>query len=106
MPSHKVSHHEVDDAIRIALRLVLEIETFVHLLDSYGLLVSGMSQNKLLEEEEGALVGHALPHLDLSLPGMWSVRNLTVVTLEVLYNKFDLEALLQESVCLHLFLNG
>ena len=106
MPSHKVSHHEVDDAIRIALRLVLEIETFVHLLDSYGLLVSGMSQNKLLEEEEGALVGHALPNLDLSLPGMWSVRNLTVVALEILNYKFDLEALLQEGVCLHLFLNG
>ena len=51
-------------------------------------------------------MGDALSDLDLSLPCVWCVCLLAVVTLQVLHHEFDLERLLEESVCLHFFLHA
>mmetsp|Transcript_13990 Transcript_13990/g.17713 ORF Transcript_13990/g.17713 Transcript_13990/m.17713 type:complete len:292 (-) Transcript_13990:31-906(-) len=106
MARHEIRHHEVYDSIGVTLGLVLEVETFVHLLDADGLLVSSMAQNQLLQKHERPLVGHALSHLDLSLPSMRRVGLLTVITLQVLNDELNLEGLLEERVCLHLFLHS
>ena len=102
----KVRHHEVNDAVGMTLLLVLEVESIVTLLDRKGFLVSSMTQDHLLQEHECALVMDMLSYLHLGLPGMRRVRLLTVITLQVLHHKFDLECLLKERVRLNFLLHG
>lgn len=106
MLRHEVLHHEANDAIGMWLAGVLEVEPLVHLSNANGLLVGVVLQNELLQEHERALVEYTLSQLHLGCPGMRRVRLLTVVALQVLHYKLHLEALLEQSVCLHLFLYG
>lgn len=64
MLRHEVSHDEVNDPVGVTLTIVLEIDTVVRRVDLDGFIVSAMLHNKLLHEQEGALVRHTLPHLD------------------------------------------
>lgn len=98
MPRYKSCHDEVNDAIGIALTFVLEVEALSALSNGDGFIMGTVSQNELLQEQEGAFMMNALPHLDLCLPCMRRVRLLTVITLLVLDGKFDLESLLEERV--------
>ena len=63
-------------------------------------------QDQLLEKQEGSLVMDALPQLHLRLPSVRRISLLTVVTLQILDQKLDLERLLEKRIDLHFFLNG
>jgi len=105
VPSYKSCHDEANDAIGIALTFVLEVEALSALSNGDGFIMGTVSQNELLQVQEGAFMMNALPHLDLCLPCMRRVRLLTVITLLVLDGKFDLESLLEERVRLNLLLH-
>lgn len=63
-------------------------------------------QDQLLKVKEGAFVMDALSELDLRHPSMRCVRLFTVVALQIIDNKLNLESLLQHCVQLNFFLNG
>ena len=103
---HEVVADEVDDAVRMRLLLVLEVQSFVHLLDSDGLFVGLVTQDQLLQEQEGSLVVHALSDLHLCLPGMRCVGDLAIITLQILHHKLNLECLLEKGVLMDFFLDS
>ena len=102
----KVVLHEGDQAIRVRIVLVLEVDSVGALLNANGLLVSIVFQNKLLKVEEGTLVVNALSHLDLRYPGMWRPSLFTVIALHVNDDELNLEGLLQQGVRVHFLLDG
>lgn len=64
-----------------------------------------MSENDLLQVQEGPFVMHSMSNLDLGDPSMRGVACFTVIALLVCYDEFNHKGLLKHRVMLHFFLN-
>ena len=91
------------------MRSVLEVEikslTMLLIANSNALFLSIILQYQLLQKQKCSLVSHFLSNLNLRLPQMRRVGTLTIVTLQILNNKFNYKLLLEYGSCLHFFLN-
>lgn len=65
----------------MALLAVKEIQAILHFLDGYSVLLSPVFEDKLLEEQESALVLNFLPDLDEGFPGIFGSESCAVRTL-------------------------
>ena len=90
----------------MASRAVEEVETIAHLLDGDGVLLGSVLEDKLLEEEEGPLVGDFLSDLDEGLPCVLRGELCAIWTLAVLDEVLDLEYLFENRRGEDLFLDG
>ena len=85
----------------------MEVQTLSMFLISYSgtFLLSVVLKDELLQKEECSFVVDRLSDLHLRLPQVRRVGTLTIVTLQILNNKFNYKLLLEYGSCLHFFLN-
>ena len=106
VPDGHDSGQELDHLLGMASRAVEEVETIAHLLDGDGVLLGSVLEDKLLEEEEGPLVGDFLSDLDEGLPCVLRGELCAIWTLAVLDEVLDLEDLFEDGCGEDLLLDG
>lgn len=98
--------NELHQALGVGIVLELEVDAIMVFDNVNAFIVGTVSQNQLLQVQEGTLVGHTLAYLHLTGPRVGRVVLLAVITLLVLHDEFYLESLLEQGVGLDFFLDG
>lgn len=106
-----VAHHEVlldklNQAFGVGVALVLEVKAVWCLHNTDRFFVRVVLENQLLQKQEGALVGHSLTHLHLTVPGVRGPSLLAIVALLVLHYELYAEGLLEQGTALNFLLYG
>jgi len=86
--------------------LKLEVKAIMTLLDSNTLVRGIVLNQKLLQEQETALMIYSLTDLNLSQPCVRCVRPFAIITLKVLDGELYDETLLQKSSSYYFLLNS
>jgi len=76
-------------------RTVEEVQSIFNFFHRYGILLSTVLQDKLLEVQESSLVRHFLSDLDNSLPGILCGQLRAIRTLTILNKVLNLKGLLE-----------
>ena len=80
----------------MAFLTVKEVQAISHLLDGDGVLLSPVFEDKLLEEQESALMLDFLSDLDKGFPSIFGSQSCAIWTLCVLDEELDLEDLFKD----------
>ena len=95
-PSWYASCQELGHLQGVTLLTVEKVQTVPNLLHGNGVFLSAMFEDKLFQEQEGALVWNFLPDLNEGFPSVFSGKPCAIWTLSVLDEEFDLEDLLED----------
>jgi hypothetical protein len=93
-PNGYVSGQKFSHFDSVTLLAVEEVQAVSHFPHGDGIFLSPVFENKLLEEQEGALVLNFLSDLNEGFPGVFGSESCTVWTLCILDEELDLEDLL------------
>jgi len=95
-PNGYASSQKLGHLHGVTLLTVEKVQAISDLLHGNGIFVSPMFEDKLLEEQEGALMWHFLPDLNEGFPCVFGGKPCAVWTLCVLDEELDLEDLLKD----------
>lgn len=94
----------IDQSSSVRSGLVEEVQTIINTLD-FQYLILIVTEEQLLQEVEGLLMGDFLTNLHRSSPRMWSEFLLTILALLVVFSEFAEEGLLHVSIIHDFLLN-
>ena len=96
LPNGYASGQKLGHLYGVTLLTVEKVQAISDLLHGNGIFLSPVFEDKLFEEQEGALVWNFLPDLNEGFPSVFGGKPRAVWTLCVLDEELDLEDLLED----------